>query len=104
MKEHPILCSTRMVRAILDGVKTQTRRPIPVLPKEKGQKVVCLLPARTDTRWWHDYCTQGEITFLKGRLKFSNAESNAPFPNAIVVFRPRVETILKGTRYLAEAV
>lgn len=65
--------------------------------------VVCLLPARTDTRWWHDYCAKGEITFLKGRLKFSNAEFNAPFPNAIVVFRPRVETILQGTRYLSEA-
>lgn len=69
-----------------------------------GATVVCLLPARTDTRWWHDYCTKGEITFLKGRLKFSNAEFYAPFPSAIVVFRPRVETILKGTRYLAEAV
>ena len=68
-----------------------------------GATVVCLLPARTDTRWWHDYCTKGEITFLKGRLKFSNAEFNAPFPNAIVVFRPRVETILRGTKYLEAA-
>ncbi len=65
-----------------------------------GATVVCLLPARTDTRWWHDYCMKGEITFLKGRLKFGNCTlpswkedgshkvSPAPFPSAIVVFKP----------------
>lgn len=48
--------------------------------------VVCLLPARTDTRWWQDYCTKGRIEFLRGRLKFGDSKHNAPFPNAIVVF------------------
>ena len=58
--------------------------------KRQRATVVCLLPARTDTRWWHDYCIKGEVTFLKGRLKFGNAKHNAPFPSAIVVFRPLV--------------
>lgn len=52
-----------------------------------GAIVVCLLPARTDTKWWHDYCMNGEITFIKGRLKFGGCKNNAPFPSAIVVFR-----------------
>ncbi len=50
--------------------------------------VVCLLPARTDTKWFHDYCVKGEIRFIKGRLKFSNSKNNAPFPSMIVIFRP----------------
>jgi len=50
--------------------------------------VVCLLPARTDTRWWHDYCMRAaEIRFIKGRLKFSDCENSAPFPSAIVIFK-----------------
>jgi len=49
--------------------------------------VVCLLPARTDTRWWHDYCMKGEIRFIRGRLRFKGAKSSAPFPSAIVIFR-----------------
>ena len=59
---------------------------------EEGQKahtlVVCLLPARTDTKWWHDYCMKAnEIYFVKGRLKFGNSKNAAPFPSAVVVFR-----------------
>lgn len=54
----------------------------------KGAIVVCLVPARTDTRWWHSCAMRGEIRLLKGRLKFGNAETSAPFPSAIVVFRP----------------
>lgn len=53
---------------------------------QKGSLVVCLLPARTDTKWFHDYCTKGQITFIKGRLKFGNAKNSAPFPSMIVVF------------------
>jgi len=55
-----------------------------------GATVVCLLPARTDTSWWHDYCMKGEIRFVRGRLKFGDASENAPFPSAVVVFRPGV--------------
>ena len=51
-----------------------------------GATVVCLVPARTDTRWWWDFCIHGEVRFLKGRLKFNDAGS-APFPSALVVFR-----------------
>lgn len=49
--------------------------------------IVCLIPARTDTNWWHDYVMKAtEIRFIKGRLKFSNHENSAPFPSAIVIF------------------
>lgn len=51
-----------------------------------GVRVVCLLPARTDTKWFHDYCQKVSITFIKGRLKFGGAKFNAPFPNMIVIF------------------
>ena len=48
--------------------------------------VVMLLPARTDTRWFHDYCTKGKIEFIRGRLRFGNSKASAPFPSMIVVF------------------
>ena len=57
-----------------------------------GTIVVGLIPARTDTIWWHDYVMKGEISFIKGRVKFGGSENNAPFPSAIVVFRPKVKS------------
>lgn len=49
--------------------------------------VVCLLPARTDTRWFHDYVYhRAEIRFLRGRLRFVGASNAAPFPSMIVIF------------------
>ena len=54
---------------------------------QRGATVVCLIPSRTDTAYWHDYVMKGEIEFLRGRLKFSDAKNSAPFPSAIVVFR-----------------
>jgi phage N-6-adenine-methyltransferase len=56
----------------------------------KGNTVVCLIPARTDTAWWHDYAMKGEIRFIRGRIKFVRDGGDggfAPFPSAIVVFR-----------------
>jgi phage N-6-adenine-methyltransferase len=51
-----------------------------------GATVVCLVPARTDTAWWHEYAMKGEIRFMRGRVKFEGAQHSAPFPSAIVVF------------------
>lgn len=53
-----------------------------------GKTVVFLVPSRTDTTWWHNYCMNAtEIRFIKGRLKFDDAKGYAPFPSAIVIFR-----------------
>lgn len=52
-----------------------------------GSKVVALLPARTDTRWFHNYVLgKAEIRFIKGRLKFGNSTNSAPFPSMVVVW------------------
>lgn len=55
---------------------------------QQGAVVVCLLPARTDTRWWHGFVMRGEVRLLRGRIKFEGGKQGAPFPSAIVVFRP----------------
>lgn len=53
-----------------------------------GATVVMLLPARTDTRWFHKYIVEhAELRFVRGRLKFGNAKNAAPFPSMVVVFR-----------------
>ena len=54
-----------------------------------GTVVVCLVPARTDTKWWHDYAMKGKIIFIRGRLKFGNAKNSAPFPSALVIFKEK---------------
>jgi phage N-6-adenine-methyltransferase len=53
----------------------------------EGATVVCLVPSRTDTQWWHEYAMRGEIEFIRGRLKFGGHKNYAPFPSAVVVFR-----------------
>ena len=58
-----------------------------------GSTIVCLLPARTDTKWWHTYCERARYLFISGRLKFNKSLYNAPFPSAVVVFSP--ETLKK---------
>ena len=53
-----------------------------------GTTVVCLLPARTDTKWFQDYCLKyGDVRFIRGRLKFGKAKNSAPFPSAVVIFK-----------------
>ncbi|MBQ1450880.1 MAG: adenine methyltransferase [Eggerthellaceae bacterium] len=56
-----------------------------------GGVTVCLVPARTDTAWWHEWIVghATEVRFIRGRLKFGGSESGAPFPSAIVVYDKR---------------
>jgi len=57
---------------------------------QNGSTVVCLLPARTETSWWHDYCLRGEIRYIRGRIWFKdkNGKTGRPrFGNAVVIFR-----------------
>jgi phage N-6-adenine-methyltransferase len=62
-----------------------------------GCTVVCLVPSRTDTKWWHESVWDAathkprpgvEIRFLRGRLKFGNGKGSAPFPSALIILRP----------------
>ncbi len=54
-----------------------------------GCTVVCLLPARVDTQWFHRICSKAsEMRFLEGRLRFDDSGKPAPFPSMIVIFRP----------------
>jgi len=56
---------------------------------KKGCTVVCLIPARTDKKVWHEVIfPHAEIRFLPGRIKFVGAKHSAPFPSAIIIFRP----------------
>jgi phage N-6-adenine-methyltransferase len=58
----------------------------------RGCTVVCLLPARTDTKWFHDHILgKAQIRFLKGRLTFVGGKYPAPFPSMIVIYRPDSE-------------
>lgn len=56
--------------------------------QEHHNTIVMLLPARTDTKWFHDYIYgKAEIRFIKGRLKFGNSKNSAPFPSMVVIYR-----------------
>ena len=62
---------------------------------DAGATVVCLLPSRTDTQWWHDHVLPfAEIRYLRGRIRFNGIENSAPFPSVIEVFRPPAEVYL----------
>jgi phage N-6-adenine-methyltransferase len=55
---------------------------------QRGALVVLFVPARTDTRWFHDWVHgKAEVTFLRGRLRFGLADASAPFPSMLAVYR-----------------
>ena len=55
---------------------------------KEGTIVVMLIPARTDTKYFHDYIlNRAELRFVRGRLRFGDAETGAPFPSMVVIFR-----------------
>lgn len=54
---------------------------------ESKALTVMLIPARTDTKWFHDYIyNRCPIEFIKGRIRFVGASNTAPFPSMIVIF------------------
>lgn len=81
----------RLISRFVPYAYDQTRRA-------KRLTVVMLIPARVDTKWWHEACAHGEVRFLKGRVGFINPTlpsyreeggfkvSPAPFPSAVVAF------------------
>jgi len=77
---HVCWCNPPYGRAIGDWVKKAA---------ESNTTVVMLLPARTDTRWFHGYIyNKARIRFIKGRVKFGDGTKPAPFPSMVVIFRP----------------
>jgi len=60
----------------------------------RGVTSVCLIPARTNTVWFHELCLkQGEVRFVKGRPKFGDADHGLPLPLAVVIYRPKFGTV-----------
>lgn len=55
-----------------------------------GALVVCVIPCRPDTEWWHGWVMRGEIRFIKGRLQYGASRTSAPFSSCVVIFRPGV--------------
>ena len=65
--------------------------------QKENTKVVMLIPARTDTKYWHKFVMKAsEVYFVKGRLKFGNSKNSAPFPSAVVVFDSCTESQIFG--------
>ena len=59
---------------------------------QNGVTTVMLLPARTDTQWFHDYVLpSAELRFIRGRLKFGGGKDTAPFPSIVCIFRGNKE-------------
>jgi len=69
------------------NIKNWVKKAYEEAQKPYCTRVVMLIPARPDTKYWHEYVQFGtDIRFLKGRLKFGAATNSAPFPSAVVVF------------------
>ena len=86
-KGHTVFMNPPYGREIKDWIKKAYRESC-----KPNTTVVCLIPARTDTRYWHKYCMKAsEIRLIKGRLKFGG-KGPAPFPSAVVVFASLAQT------------
>ena len=83
-----VFCNPPYGRAVGEWVKKAYEES-----KKPGTLVVCLLPARTDTRWFHDYIIKkAKIRFVRGRLKFGDGKAPAPFPSMVVIFENGEDT------------
>ena len=78
---HRVFCNPPYGREIAKWVKKAS-------DESENALVVLLIPARTDTVYFHDYIyNKAEVRFIRGRLKFNNHKNAAPFPSMIVIFR-----------------
>jgi len=81
-----VFCNPPYGRAIKDWVKKCSDEA-----KKPNTTVVMLIPARTDTTYFHDYIYhQAEIRFIRGRLHFNDSKNAAPFPSMVVVWKASV--------------
>jgi phage N-6-adenine-methyltransferase len=80
---YNVFCNPPYGRKIKEWVKKAYEESL-----KPNTMVVMLIPARTDTSYFHDYIYEkAEIRFIRGRLKFGNAKNSAPFPSMIVVYK-----------------
>ena len=80
---HIVFMNPPYGRAIKDWIKKAYEES-----RKENTMVIALIPARTDTRYWHNYVLKAnDLYFVKGRLKFGNGENSAPFPSAVAVFK-----------------
>ncbi len=70
------------------GYQTETWMAKALSASQRGATVVCLVSARTSTRWWHDIAMQGEIRFVRGKIRFIGMKFEAPQSHAVIIFRP----------------
>ena len=78
-----VFCNPPYGRAISDWVRKCSEES-----KKPNTTVVALIPARTDTRYFHEYIYKKarDIRFIKGRLKFGSSKNSAPFPSMVIIF------------------
>ena len=72
------------------AIKEWMRKACAEIDRGRATLIACLVLARTDTAWWHDYAMRGDIRFIRGRLKFmcdGQKPDSAPFASALVIFR-----------------
>lgn len=79
-----VFCNPPYGRAIAAWVEKCDREA------QKGATVVMLIPARTDTKYFHDFIYKKyEVRFIKGRLHFNESKQGAPFPSMVVIMKPK---------------
>ena len=80
---HKVFCNPPYGRELKDWVKKCSEES-----KKSNTLIVMLIPARTDTSYFHDYIYKKvkEIRFIRGRLKFGDSKNAAPFPSMVVIF------------------
>lgn len=83
---HTVFCNPPYGKVLKQWVKKCYEESLKL-----NTKVVMLIPARTDTSYFHDYIyNKAEIRFIRGRLKFGNSKNSAPFPSMVVIFNKEV--------------